>query len=112
MARPEIEIDAQLVEDLAAIFCTMKEMATIVGCSVDTLERRFADVIDKGRQRGKTTLRRKQFEAAINGNVVMLIWLGKQILDQTEKTQLILEKIPDEMLVAEAQKRLASGSQS
>lgn len=112
MARPELEIDPELIEDLAAIFCTMKEMAAIAGCSVDTLERRFAEIIDKGRQRGKTTLRRKQFEAAMSGNVVMLIWLGKQCLDQVEKTQLVLEKLPTEMLVAEAQRRLTDGSQS
>ena len=110
MSRPELEIDSKLVEDLAAIFCTMKEIAAIVGCSVDTLERRFADNIDKGRQRGKTTLRRKQFESAISGNVVMLIWLGKQILDQQERTHISLEKISDDILVAEAQRRLTDGT--
>lgn len=65
----------------------MIEIGSIVECSVDTLERNFADVIKKGRERGKSSLRRKQFEMAMNGNVTMLIWLGKQHLGQTEKVE-------------------------
>lgn len=38
------------------------------------------------RAAGKTTLRRKQFELALNGNgnPIMLIWLGKQYLGQSD----------------------------
>ena len=36
---------------------------------------------------GKISLRRAQFEKALNGNVVMQIWLGKQHLDQKEKIE-------------------------
>ena len=61
----------------------MKEMAAILGCSVDTLERNYADVIDKAREGGKMTLRRHQFRMAEN-NVAMAIWLGKQYLGQKE----------------------------
>ena len=108
--RPLLEIDSEQVEELASIFCTMKEIAAVVGCSVDTLEGRFSDIIAKGRERGKMTLRRQQWIQANKGNVVMLIWLGKQYLDQQDKTQLVLEKLPDEVLVAEANRRLISGS--
>jgi len=110
MGRPEVEVDESVVEELAAIFCTLKEIAAVVGCSIDTLERRFAVIIAKGRERGKTTLRRTQWQAAVKGNVVMLIWLGKQYLDQQDKTQLTLEKLTDEVLVAEAQRRLGDGT--
>lgn len=84
MARPEIQIDEKLVEKLASIHCTMNEIAAAVGCSVDTLERRFADTIKKGRDKGKSSLRRHMWEAAQKGNTAMLIWLSKQTLGMRE----------------------------
>jgi gamma-glutamylcysteine synthetase len=112
MGRPLLELDEEQIEELAAMFCTMKEIAAVMGCNVDTLHDRFSDVIAKGRDRGKMTLRKQQWKAANNGNVVMLIWLGKQYLEQQDKTQLVLEKVPDEILIQEAQRRIASGSKS
>jgi len=85
MANP-LPIDEKVVLGLASIGCTMKEIGAVVGCSVDTLERRFADVIEKGRESGKSSLRRMQWKAAEKGNVSMLIWLGKQILGQRDKS--------------------------
>jgi hypothetical protein len=85
MARPRKKIDPEIVEKLAAILCTMEEIGQIVGCSVDTLERRFADIIEKGRAHGNMSLRRKQYDLAMGGNVTMCIWLGKQRLGQREK---------------------------
>ena len=84
MARPKLEIDADQVKKLAAIQCTMTEIACVMGCSVDTLERRFADTIKEGREQGKMSLRRKQYEVAMGGHVSMLIWLGKQHLNQSD----------------------------
>lgn len=85
MARPPKPIDSKQVMELAKISCTMNEMAAVLGCSVDTLERRFADIIKEGREHGRMSLKRKQYEVAMGGNVTMLIWLGKQLLDQSEK---------------------------
>lgn len=85
MARPLLDIDEDSVEKLAAIHCTMEEIASVVGCSVDTLERRFADTIKKGRDKGKTSLKRWQWKLAEKGNGTMLIWLGKQYLDQSDQ---------------------------
>ena len=84
MARPKKEVDEELLYKLAQIHCTMREMSDIVGVSVDTLKRRYADLIDKGKSEGKMRLRRKQIEVAMNGNHTMLIWLGKQMLGQSE----------------------------
>jgi len=91
MARPKKQIDQSMVEKLAMIMCTMNEIASVVGCSVDTLERRFADVIKEGQAKGKTSLRRWQYQAAEKGNTAMLIWLGKQFLGQTEKIDQSIE---------------------
>jgi len=44
--------------------------------------------MDKNRQEGKERLRRLQWRAAERGNPTILIWLGKQILDQKEKTEI------------------------
>lgn len=90
VGRPKFVLDdkqLELLEKLASILCTMEEMATFFGCSVDTLERNFADTIKKGREQGKISIRRLQFEKAQAGNTTMLIWLGKQILGQKERIE-------------------------
>jgi hypothetical protein len=44
----------------------------------------------RGREAGKQTVRRRQMEVAQEGNVAMLIWLGKQILDQADVPQNVI----------------------
>ena len=82
--RPRKEVDTELLYKLAKIHCTMQEMADILQVSEDTLKRRFAGIIDKGKAEGKMRLRRKQMEVAMQGNAVMLIFLGKALLGQSE----------------------------
>lgn len=106
MGRPQIEIDEKLVEKLASIHCTMEEIASIVGCSVDTLERRFAELIKTAKDKGRSSLRRHQWEAAQKGNTTMLIWLGKQLLGQKDISKIELTEVPDAALAAEAERRL------
>lgn len=115
MARPLLDIDAVEVEKLAAMYCTMKEIAAFFDCSVDTLENRFSDVIAKGREKGKSKLRRLQWQSAEKGNIVMQIWLGKQILGQSDKQEVLTANIPvvdEEMAkqkLAELKTMLADG---
>jgi hypothetical protein len=85
MGRPRKKIDPSQVQALAGINCSYEEMALVLNCDPSTLTRRFAQAIEKGRAEGKMSLKRKQYEMAMNGNVTMLIWLGKQYLGQTEK---------------------------
>jgi hypothetical protein len=87
MGRPRLQVDEKLLEDLASIGCTTPEMATILGVSEDTLERRFAGIIEKGRADLDMSLRRQQVSVARTGNVTMLIWLGKQRLGQSDKVE-------------------------
>lgn len=87
MARPKLEIDEETVKKLAALNCSMEEIGHVVGCSVDTLERRFADIIKEGRSHGKVSLKRKMFDTAISGNVTMMIWLSKNLLGYSDKTE-------------------------
>ena len=88
MARPEIEIDEKLVYKLASIGCKVNEIADFVGCSTDTLERRFAVEIKKGKAELRMSLRRWQLEAARKGNASLLIWLGKQMLGQKDTIEI------------------------
>lgn len=87
--RPQKIVDPALVLKLARIGCTYDEIASIVGTSKDTLERRFKAVIHEGWQHRNASLRRKQYSLAmsntpVQGQVAMLIWLGKQFLNQTD----------------------------
>lgn len=90
MARPKKKIDPELVEKLAAIHCTTSEIAAVLDCSEDTLERRFAGLMRAARDRGRMSLKRKQFEMALNGDRTMLVWLGKTILKQKDASRLEL----------------------
>ena len=70
----EVEIDLELLERLSLIQCSVQEMALILGVSVDTLSRRYADFIQKHRAGGKRSLKRKLFEMAMQGNIPALIF--------------------------------------
>jgi hypothetical protein len=86
VGRPLKEIDSELVKKLAGIHCTKKEIASIVGCHIDTLyTERFTEVLQKGQDEGKMSLKRKMFEVAMQGNCTMLIWLSKQHLGMVDK---------------------------
>jgi hypothetical protein len=79
------KIDPDTVEKLAAIGCSQEEIATIVGCRRQWINHRFKKQIQAGHDRLRMSLRRWQYEKAKDGNVAMLIWLGKQYLGQTER---------------------------
>ena len=85
MARPLKKVDTEAIKKLAQLHCTYDEIAEFSGVSTKTLQRHYVHLIKKGRQTGKISLRRAQFEKALGGNVVMQIWLGKQHLDQRDK---------------------------
>jgi len=87
MGRPRKNIDVKLVEELAGLNCSLEEIARVVGCAVSTLQRGFDQVIKKGRESVNTSLKRKQYEVAMSGNVTMLIWLGKNYLGQRDKVE-------------------------
>ena len=91
MGRPLKEIDERQVRELASIQCTMEEIAAVCGCHIDTLRDRFSNIIKDAREEGKASLRRMQYLKAKEGNATMLIWLGKQLLDQRDKQEVHAE---------------------
>lgn len=73
----------------------MIEIASVMNCSVDTLENRYSDIIKSGQASGKSSLRRMQFKKAMEGNATMLIWLGKHYLDQKDSVQVMNTTEPE-----------------
>jgi hypothetical protein len=110
IGRPKAKIDENLVLQFASLGCTVKEIAAYFNVTDDTIINRFSDVLAKGRSNLKMSLRQMQIKSAKNGNVVMQIWLGKQMLDQSERTVIDLKKIPDEVFIEETQRRLLDES--
>ncbi len=94
--RPRKIIDWTAVDKLCGMFATEHEIASWCGCSVDTLARAcksekglaFAEYYEQKNAKGRISLRRKQIQLALKGNVVMLIWMGKQHLGQRDRTAL------------------------
>jgi hypothetical protein len=87
VGRNNIVVPPQEVEDLAALGCKDMEIAQWFGINDNTLRYQFSEELTKGRENLKQSLRRAQLKAALGGNVVMLIWLGKNILGQSESPQ-------------------------
>ena len=85
MARPKkYNIDTKQISKLAKLGCTNKEIADFYGCSADLIEKSYSDFLTKGRAEMKLRLRQLQWKSAEKGNAVMLIWLGKQLLGQSD----------------------------
>ena len=85
--RKAIELDKEQIAKLSSIHCSVDEIALIMNCSRDTIYRNYMDIVEQGRAKGKMGLRRKQWETAAKGNATMLIWLGKQWVNQSDDPQ-------------------------
>ena len=98
MARPKkYDIDTNQVEKLSSFGCTNIEIGSFFGCSPDLLEKSYSEFLTKGRDKGKIRLRQLQWKLAEGDathppNATMLIWLGKQILGQTDKSEIELSR--------------------
>jgi DNA-binding CsgD family transcriptional regulator len=76
--------EEEAVRRLAFIQCTRAEMAAILDMSEDTLNYKYGKLIEKYNNMGRRSLRRKQYQVALRGNPTMLIWMGKNTLDQSD----------------------------
>ena len=92
MARPKKVINQKQFESLCAIQCTQEEICNVLDVTDKTLTRwcnevynlSFSEVYEQKRDIGRMSLRRNQFKLAEGGNTTMQIWLGKQVLKQSE----------------------------
>ena len=72
------------VYHLASLGCSVTEMADWFGVSQSTLKYNFSEYIKKGKEHIKNRLRDAQIKTALSGNAAMLIWLGKNMLSQSD----------------------------
>ena len=93
--RKKIDIDWEQVDKWLEAGAKGTEVAAALGISFDTLSRRclennsadFAEYLRVKRECGNTKLRLKRQELAMEGDRGMLIWLGKNRLDQSDKKE-------------------------
>jgi len=90
MGRRPAAIDLEALEKLAAMLCTHEEAAGYFDIARETFTRklrqkRYRDVWERGQQKGRISIRRKQFQKNTDA---MLIWLGKQYLGQRDRPEL------------------------
>lgn len=87
MGRKKVKIDYDTVKNLAKICCTQEEIASVLGCSVKTLQRRkqFNKAYQDGLNDARASLRRLQWKSAASGNITMQIFLGKNLLGQRDR---------------------------
>lgn len=77
-------IDPKEVEKLASIGMKNSEIADWLDIDDSTLNYNFKQNLTKGRLQLNQSLRQAQIRLALSGNATMLIWLGKNILGQSE----------------------------
>ena len=87
--RKPVEIDLESLEKLCQLQCTDQEIAGWFGVSTRTIENRrkqpeFAEVMERGRAKGRISVRRAQMKMLEGGNGTMGVWLGKQVLGQRD----------------------------
>ena len=95
-SKPLSEEDFQRLLNMVRIQCTLSECCSILGMSDTTLNRRlkergednFEAFYRRHNDEGRMSLRRMQWQSAENGNPSLLIWLGKQYLNQRDKSNL------------------------
>lgn len=100
--RPPIPIDQNQFEKLCAIQCTQEEIAAWFNCSIETLVRwckatygeTFEGAYKKWSANGKISLRRTQMKLA-EKNAAMAIFLGKNMLGQTDRVEQTVMEVED-----------------
>jgi UV DNA damage repair endonuclease len=102
------EIDLDIVETLARVGCTQEEIAHQVGvkpnhfCELKKKRPEIQEALDRGKADLHKSIRRAQVKAGVeDGNVPMLIHLGKAYLGQSEKLNINQTLSGDMVIVTE-----------
>ena len=77
-------ISPEEIIKLSRLGCSIEEMSDWFQVPRETIKYNFSDLIAKGRSETKQSLRRAQIALALKGNATMLIWLGKNMLGQSD----------------------------
>lgn len=102
MARPKVDIDPDQVVRMAAMGCKASEIAAVFDVSHKTISKRFSKEMAKGQEMGRSKLRRLMWQSAEKGNVVMLIWLSKNLLGYADKQEISTPEDAPKLVLAYA----------
>jgi hypothetical protein len=83
--RKSVRIDLGELEKLCGLQCTDEDLAAYFDVNVKTIERRrrkpaFAVAMERGRAKGRLSVRRSLFKQAAEGNTAAAIFLAKNLL--------------------------------
>jgi hypothetical protein len=115
--RPKLSFDMKLVQNLGQIGATYEEMALFFQCSIETIKNKMKDEFGdfcmsykKGKAALCQSLRRRQIEIALDKTnkscTSMLIWLGKNILGQSDQGIANLDTKLDESINEETRRKV------
>lgn len=101
------EKEIKEMERYALEGCQTNTIAKLMEIPVQTLEDNFRDKLEKKRCERKLKLREQQNAAAEAGNPALLIFLGKNYLEQTDKIEekmLITGDVKTQMVIIRAKR--------
>ena len=114
LGRPEAKIDWERVDSMLQAHCTGTGIASLLGIHPETLYRKceeefkigFTEYSTLKKTEGKELLRKKQMDVALSGEKSMLIWLGKQYLEQADKLETVVTnfEVPEDEVIEAAMK--------
>ncbi len=84
MSRPKAQISEKQVLELINRGWFLVDIAEFMGVDEKTIRNHFPGILTKGKAAIRGGLREDQLELARKGNATMLIWLGKQLLGQSD----------------------------
>ena len=92
-------IDLVKLEKLCMLHCTDQEIASYFGVPTERIEQerkspQFAEVMERGKAKGKIAIRRGQMRLLEKGSSTMAVLLGKQILGQQDEVEAANQPIP------------------
>jgi hypothetical protein len=107
IGRPEKEIDWKLLDSILQFGARLIDCSEMLEVSDDTIQRKIKDSFDctfsEYRERKMSKMRmkllQKQFDVAMSGNVALLIWLGKQHLNQSDKQEQSINHNVDKLVI-------------
>src|SRR5687768_8916947 len=87
--RKKVTIDLVELEKLCTLQCTHAEIGAWFGVSTRTIDTRrkqpqFYEAMERGKAKGRISVRRAQMRLLEAGNATMGVWLGKQLLGQRD----------------------------
>ncbi len=85
VGRHRLKLDEEKIGQLAFFGNPDAGIATILGVSPKTITNNYSNILAKKRAERRAALRAAQTKAALEGNIAMLIFLGKNELEQKDK---------------------------